>query len=166
MASKYKFGIMALLAIISTGSIGLMVGHFIDKPPALPKNMVEAMLPTKVYFPTKIPSGYKLDASSSVIDAGQLFYSFKGSLNSAGTITVSEQALPPNFGTKALSALKNIPSTLTAIGTVYKLNTENENEIRYMVTTNDNVLIFIVSPNKNASTDIFNMANHLKRYKP
>ncbi len=137
---KSLTGLAKLLvaALIVGGAI--FAGHYFrSEPVPIPKG-VRQSVSFNLYYPSKLPSGYKFDKTSLTNSNNVVFYAFNNA-EANQTITVSLQALPDNFDPQ--STLKNsISATLpTAVGNAYFTATKDQDF--YTIATPEKTLIFV-----------------------
>ncbi len=91
-----KRGLIKILAIL-LGVLCIVMGVYQyiawrhSFPPPLPKDAISS-LNFKVFYPTRMPKGYRYKNDSATSHNGLLFYKF---INGKKLITVTEQAAPP-----------------------------------------------------------------------
>lgn len=161
---KFKRSFKIILGVILAILILIPVSVFalqLSQPSATEKELAKYQpgINFTLYQPTKLPPGYKLDASKTTNTGGALFLVFSSSENGKPNITLTQQATPSGIGIEALLGLKPPTPSDISIGKLYMVNTEQDNMA--IVVTDKSWII--TSANKALSaSDLSSLASSLQ----
>lgn len=110
-----------------------------------------------VYVPSKLPSGYHVDRSATVLGGNTLTYVLNAA-DSGKSITLTVQPMPRGFDISKMVDKVSIQSTATTSGIMYNLSSGESTQ--YLLDAGD-TLVFITSPTKIDTATIGALVNSL-----
>jgi hypothetical protein len=160
--TKYKrYKVASSLIIVCLTGSGIFLYLANNKTNQLP-DYIKSSASFPIYYPARMPDNYHLDTSSIKYEGNLMLYKLDKA-SSKDTITVSSQEVPESFSAKTYFYNQVPEATTLPIGELYKISTTTQD--RYMIITNDHLLVLITSNTKNADDLIQKMVANLKLVK-
>ncbi len=131
----------------------------LSRPPAIIDSAITEKVSYKVYAPSKLPSGYRLNDQGAE-SGGVISYSMQQ--GDSTLVIVTLQAAPAGFNMASMVGDSKISSTSTDLGDMYDMSVAGTS--RFLVNTGG-TLLFVTSPERLETNFVRDLVNSMRSVK-